>query len=79
MKNPSRTAAQTHALIARQHPRLFSVHADAFDVRPADPAHAEPSVIVRGIRCVSCESVADSPADLSAGLCVDCSPGDDQP
>jgi len=77
MKNPPRTAAQMHALIARQHPRLFSANADAFDVRPADPAQPEPSAIVRGIRCVSCESVADSPADLRTGLCVDCSLGDD--
>jgi len=74
MKNPPRTAAEMHGLIARQHPRLFSAHADAFDVGPADPAHAEPSSIVRGIRCISCESVAESPEDLRIGLCVDCSP-----
>jgi hypothetical protein len=78
MKNPPRTAAQVHALIARQHPRLFSARADAFDTRPAEPAHAEPSVIVRGIRCVSCESLAEDPGDLRVGLCVDCSPGNDQ-
>jgi len=68
-----------HALIARQHPRLFSVHADAFDISPAEAAQAEPAVIVRGIRCLSCESVADNPADLRTGLCLDCSPGGDQP
>jgi hypothetical protein len=43
MKNPPRTAAEMHALIARQNPRLFSAHADAFDARPADPAHTEPT------------------------------------
>lgn len=75
MKNPPRTAGEMHALIARQHPRLFSAHADAFEVRPADLAHAEPSVVVRGIRCVSCESLAEDPDDLRVGLCVDCSPG----
>jgi hypothetical protein len=79
MKNPPRTAAEMHGLIARQHPRLFSVHADAFDIGPADPAHAEPSAIVRGVRCVSCESVAESPGDLRIGLCVDCSPDNDYP
>lgn len=79
MKNPPRTAAEMHGLIARQHPRLFSAHVDAFDVVPTDPAHAEPAIIVRGIRCVSCESVADRPGDLRTGLCVDCGPGNDQP
>jgi hypothetical protein len=74
MKNPPRTAAQMHALIARQHPLLFAAHADAYDVRPTDPAHAGPAVIVRGIRCVSCDSVAESTADLRTGFCVDCNP-----
>jgi hypothetical protein len=45
MKNPPRTAAEMHALIARQHPRLFWAHADAFDVRPAGPAHAEHATV----------------------------------
>ena len=75
MKNPPRAAAEMHGLIARQHPRLFSAHSDAHEgITPADPVHAEPSVTVRGTRCVLCESVADSPGDLRIGLCVDCSP-----
>jgi hypothetical protein len=75
MKNPPRTAAEIYGLIARQHPRLFSAHSDAHEgLRPVDPVHAEPSVTVRGPRCVLCESVADSPGDLRIGLCVDCSP-----
>lgn len=74
MKNPPRTAAEMHGLIARQHPRLFSAHSDAYEVRPADPVQAEPAVMVRGIRCVLCESVVDSPGDLRIGLCVDCIP-----
>ena len=75
---PAGVGPEMHGLIARQHPRLFSAHADAFDVGPADPVHAEPSIVVRGIRCVSCESLAEDPGDLRVGLCVDCSPGNDQ-
>jgi hypothetical protein len=47
MKNPPRTAAQMHGLIARQHPRLFSAHADAYNVQPSATPHAEPGVLVQ--------------------------------
>jgi hypothetical protein len=74
MKNPPRTAAEMHGLIARQHPRLVSAHADAFNVKPAEPTHPEPSVMVRGVRCILCESIAEHPSDLRIGLCIDCIP-----
>lgn len=77
MKDPPRTTAEMHGLIARQHPRLFSAHADAFDVRPTAPTHSEPAITARGVRCVLCESVAENPSDLRTGLCVDCIPGTD--
>ena len=74
MKNPPRSDAEMHALIARQHPRLFAAHADAFDVAPATSVHAEPSVLFRGVRCVTCASIVEAPMDLKLGLCVDCRP-----
>lgn len=74
MKNPPRTTAEMRRLIARQRPRLFSAHADASNVKPAEPAHPEPSVMLRGVRCALCESIAEHPSDLRAGLCIDCIP-----
>jgi hypothetical protein len=63
-----------HGLIARQHPRLFSAHADAFDIEPTAATHPEPAILVRGIRCVLCESAAENAGDLRFGLCIDCRP-----
>lgn len=74
MKNPPRTAAEMHGLIACQHPRLFSAHADALGAAHAAAPHPEPAVLVRGIRCVSCESSTGDPGDLRLGLCADCHP-----
>lgn len=74
MKNPPRTAAEMHALIARQHPRLFTAHADAFDVAPVSGVHAESGLLFRGVRCLTCGAIVEIPADLELGLCVDCRP-----
>lgn len=74
MRNPPRTAAEMHGLLARQHPRLVSAHTDAFDVPLAARAHPEPAILVRGVRCLRCESVVDSPSELMLGLCPDCQP-----
>jgi hypothetical protein len=74
MKNPPRTTADMHALLGRQHPRLVAAHFDAFDVEVASPLHQEPRELVRGVRCVSCESVVDEPGELVLGVCVDCRP-----
>jgi hypothetical protein len=74
MTNPPRSAAEMHALIARQHPRQFAAHGEAFDVAPVTAEHAEPVVLVRGVRCVSCGSIAETSVDLELGLCVDCRP-----
>ena len=70
--NPRRTAAELHAGIAQQHPRLFSAHADLYDVEPATSAHAVPTVIFRGTRCLSCETTVAQPGELIDGLCADC-------
>lgn len=72
MTSPPRTSAAMHALIARQHPRLFAAHADAFGVAPVAGDHMEPAVLFRGVRCVMCASIIETPADLELGLCVDC-------
>lgn len=74
MKNPPRTAGEMHGLLARQHPRLAGAHREAFDVPLGVPAHQESAVLVRGVRCLRCESVLDSAGDLVLGLCVDCRP-----
>lgn len=74
MKNPPRTAAEMHALIARQHPRLFAAHDDAFGVPPVAGDHREPAVLFRGVCCITCGSIVEAPADLDFGLCVDCRP-----
>lgn len=74
MKNPPRTAGEMHGLLARQHPRLTAAHREAFDVPLGVPAHQEAAVLVRGVRCLRCESVLDGVGDLVLGLCVDCRP-----
>ena len=70
--NPPTTAANFHAAIARQHPRLFVAHADLYDIEPAHSAHPEPAVIFRGTRCLRCEKIVTDPATLIEGLCSAC-------
>lgn len=70
--NPRRTAAELHAGIAQQHPRLFSAHADLYDIEPVTSAHAPPLVLFRGTRCLSCETIVAQPGELIDGLCADC-------
>jgi hypothetical protein len=74
MKNPPRTAGEMHGLLSRQHPRLVAAHAGAFDVAIQRSPHPEPSTLVRGVRCLRCESAVEAPSDLTLGLCVDCRP-----
>jgi len=39
MADPSRTPAELHAAIARQHPRLFQRHRELFEVEPQGTGH----------------------------------------
>jgi hypothetical protein len=73
MKNPSRTPAQLHAAIARQHPRLFARHADLFHVEPESTGHREPSVLFRGTTCLHC--LTSGSTDLPTGRCASCKSG----
>lgn len=43
MTEPSRSPAELHAAIARQHPRLFQRHRTLFDVEPQTTGHRQPS------------------------------------
>ncbi len=74
MKHPSRTVGEMHALVARQHPRLFARHAGAFPgISPAAPAGSEPRTVFRGVRCLGCGTVAPDLQRLELGLDLDCS------
>lgn len=72
MSDPSRTPAQLHAAVSRQHPRLFRRFPDLFDVEPQETGHREPAVLYRGLTCLRC--VTNQPAEdgLLDGLCLSC-------
>lgn len=52
--SPPTTAAAFHGALARQHPRLFSAHADVYDAEPVARHQAAPAVLFRGDRCLRC-------------------------
>lgn len=70
--SPPTTAARFHAAIAKNHPRLFSVHADLYETDPDQGLHPEPAVIFRGPRCVRCEQIVADADTIAAGLCPEC-------
>ncbi len=70
--NPPTTAARFHAAIAKNHPRLFSAHADLYETDPDQGVHPEPAVIFRGPRCVRCEQIVADADTIAAGLCPEC-------
>ena len=70
--NPPTTAAQFHAAIAKNHPRLFAAHADLYDIEPERGIHGEPEVIFRGTRCLRCEQIVAAPAAIIDGLGPEC-------
>lgn len=72
MRHPSRTPAEPHAAIARQHPRLFRRHRNLFSVEPQETGHREPAVLYRGRTCVRCTLRQLDEADLPGGLCAGC-------
>ena len=72
MRNPSRTAGELHAAIARQHPRLFQRHHDLYDVPPQATGHAEPAVLFRGLTCLRCLMTQDDEDTLVLGVCSGC-------
>lgn len=72
MRHPSRTPAELHATIARQHPRLFRRHRSLFSVEPQKTGHREPALLYRGLTCVRCTIRQLDEADLSDGLCAGC-------
>ncbi|MFT4218768.1 MAG: hypothetical protein QM619_16525 [Micropruina sp.] len=72
MRRPSRTPAELHAAIARQHPRLFRRHRNLFNVEPQETGHREPAVLYRGLTCVRCTIRQLDEADLPDGLCAGC-------
>ncbi len=70
--NPPTTAAQFHAAIAKNHPRLFAAHADLYDIEPERGIHGEPEVVFRGTRCLRCERIVADPATIIDGLGPEC-------
>lgn len=70
--SPPTTAARFHAAVAKNHPRLFSAHADLHETEPDQSLHAGPMVIFRGPRCVRCEQIVAATDSMDAGLCSDC-------
>lgn len=74
MRDPSRTPAELHSAIARQHPRLFRRHHDLFDVAPRSTGHREPAVLYRGLTCLRCLTRHSHESDLVDGLGTECRP-----
>jgi hypothetical protein len=72
MADPSRTPAELHAAISRQHPRLFQRHRDLFEVEPLATRHRPPAALYRGLTCLRCLTRQPREADLIDGLCSSC-------
>jgi hypothetical protein len=72
MANPSRTPAELHAAIARQHPKLFQRHRDLFEVEPQATGQRPPSTLYRGLTCLRCLNRQPLEVDLTNGLCPSC-------
>ena len=72
MADPSRTPAELHAAIARQHPRLFQRYRDLFDVERQATGHRPPATLYRGLTCLRCLTRQPREADLINGLCPSC-------
>lgn len=70
--NPPTTAARFHAAIAKNHPRLFSTHADLYETDPEQGVHRESAVLFRGPRCVRCGQLVADADPIVTGLCSDC-------
>ncbi len=47
---PPTTAEEFHRAIARQHPLLFTAHADLYDIKPDSSKQALPKILFRGPR-----------------------------
>lgn len=72
MSDPSRTPAQLHSAIARQHPRLYQRFHDLFEVQPEVTGHREAAVLYRGVTCLRCLTKQPAEDDLVEGLCRTC-------
>lgn len=75
MRDPSRTPAELHAAISRQHPRLFARHRDVFDAQPQHTGHREPAVVYRGLACLRCLTRQGDESNLVDGLGPECREG----
>ncbi|MCA0294123.1 MAG: hypothetical protein LCH96_02195 [Actinobacteria bacterium] len=72
MADPSRTPAELHAAIARQHPRLFQRHRELFEVEPQATGHRPPAALYHGLTCLRCLTRQPLEAELTNGLCPSC-------
>lgn len=75
MRNPSRTPAELHAAIARQHPRLFGRHQNLFQIEPQRTGHRHPATIYRGLTCLRCLTRQVDEGDLVDGIGPECGIG----
>ena len=76
MSDPSRTPAELHSRLARQHPRLASRYEFLFDVELDRTIHHEPAVMFRGNTCLKCLRSFKEDV-LIDGLCPACSSRED--
>ena len=60
MADPSRTPAELHAAISRQHPRLFQRHRDLFEIEPQATGHRPPAALYRGLQQAVAQNLVDS-------------------
>lgn len=72
MRDPTRTPAELHSAIARQHPRLFHRFRDLFDVEPESTGHRESRVLFRGTRCIRCAGDLRKAPSETEWLCREC-------
>lgn len=67
------TASEIHRFETGERlPLLAQRMKDAFDITVAQPTKGVPSLVARGVRCVSCDSVIDRADGLVHGMCKSC-------
>jgi hypothetical protein len=72
MRNPRRTAAELHGVLAKVHPRLFTRFGDLYKVDPITSGRNESRFIFRGTRCLRCAQMQPNSAYLTDGICTNC-------
>ncbi len=69
-KNPPRTEAEVHRMLGRRHPHLTTRFGDIYESAPVPADRDQPSILIRGVACLRCDSHLDDEDGRRVGLCA---------